>query len=445
LGGLEVDLITAGIATLILLIYGSFKGIFVGYILLLSLFVFICILNRKGFKIKELVNMAYNGGKKSFIVLEVFILIGAVISVWMASGTVPSIVYYGIKYLNPKLFILSAFIISSIVSFLIGTSFGTAGTAGIALIVMAKGGGINLSAAAGAIIAGAYFGDRCSPLSSSANLVAHLTDTELYKNIKNMFVTSIVPFIAAVIIYTLISFQMPLNIKDSNIQNEIYNAFNTGIIVLIPAFIILLFSVFKVNVKISILVSIIAAGVIAFFVQHETIFDILKYILSGYSMKNESPLAGIIKGGGILSMLKVALVVFISSAFSGIFEGTGVLNKLIGYAERTSSRSGRFFVTILISIGSAAFGCSQALAIILTEQITKNTYKGKKYELAVDIENTAVVISPLIPWNIAGLVPATVLSADPRFILFSFYLYLIPLVNLMYYYIKDRINPPGVI
>jgi NhaC family Na+:H+ antiporter len=255
-----------------------------------------------------------------------------------------------------------------------------------------------------------------------------------------MLVTSVIPFIAASVVYTIISLSMPLSNKDGNIQNEIYNTFNTGLIVLIPALIILIFSVFKINIKISILVSIITAGLIAFFIQHETIGDILKYFFSGYTMKNNTSLAEIIRGGGILSMIKVAVVVFISSAFSGIFEGTGVLKRVIRYIERTSSRSGRFFITTLISIGSAAFGCSQALAIILTEQLVKTAYKDKKYELAVDIENTAVVISPLIPWNIAGLVPATVLSAGPKFVPYAFYLYLFPVINLSYYYIKDIIN-----
>ena len=139
--------------------------------------------------------MSFNGGKRAFVVLEIFLLIGIITGTWIASGTVPAIIYYGIKYMNPNFFILYTFLISCIVSFLLGTSLGTVSTVGVALILMAKGGNINIDIAAGAIIAGAYFGDRCSPMSSSAILVANLTRTNLYTNISNMFKTAVIPFI----------------------------------------------------------------------------------------------------------------------------------------------------------------------------------------------------------------------------------------------------------
>jgi NhaC family Na+:H+ antiporter len=139
-------------------------------------------------------------------------------------------------------------------------------------------------------------------------------------------------------------------------------------------------------------------------------------------------------------MLKVSIVVIISSAFSGIFEGTGILNSLDSLISRANSRFELFIATTIASTVSAAFGCTQALAIILTDQLVKKAYENKgvsNSELAVDIENTAVLISPAIPWNIAGLVPAATLSVGIGFIPFAVYLYIVPIFNMLQIKIKE--------
>lgn len=436
-----MDIIIGVVISFLLLIGGVLKGIFVGYPLLISLLIFIVISIRRGFKFRSILEMIYKGSKKSFIILEIFVLIGAITALWMASGTIPGIVYYGTRLISPNFFILSAFLITCFVSFLLGTSFGTVGTIGIAMIVMARAGGVNTNAAAGAIIAGAYFGDRMSPVSSSANLVAHLTETNLYENIKNMFKTSWLPFLISAIIYLFISIMYPLSFHDNNVENEIIKAFKINMIILLPALSILILSFFKVNVKVSMLTSIIIAGILGIIMQQYTILNIFKYAITGYEMDIASPLYSIIRGGGILSMLKVYTVVIISSAFSGIFEGTGILNSLDNIISRANSRYELFIITIIVSTAAAIFGSTQALAIILTDQLVKKTYNKKgisNKELAVDIENTAVVISPAIPWNIAGLVPATTLGVGIGFIPFAFYLFLVPVHNLIYLMVKEK-------
>lgn len=435
-----MDLIIGVGISFILLIGGVLKGIFVGYPLFASLLIFFVISIKRGFGIRSILEMTYKGSRKSFIILRIFVLIGVITSLWMASGTIPGIVYYGVRLISPNFFILSAFLITCLVSFLLGTSFGTVGTIGIAMFVMAKAGGVNLNAAAGAIIAGAYFGDRMSPVSSSANLVAHLTGTDLYENIKNMLKTSWLPFLISTGIYLVISFIYPLNFHDNNMEREIIGAFRINLLVLLPALSILIFSFFKVSVKLSMLTSIAIAAVLGILLQGIDILHIAKYALAGYEMDANSPLHAIIKGGGILSMLKVSIVVIISSAFSGIFEGTGILNSLENVIARANTRYKLFAATAMISTASAIFGSTQALAIILTEQLVKKAYSSGKQsmeELAVDIENTAVLISPAIPWNIAGLVPATTLGVGIGFIPFAFYLFLVPLYNLIYFKIKE--------
>ena len=206
----------------------------------------------RGYDLKTVINMILNGMKKSLALMPIFALIGIITAIWRASGTIPFFVYYGTMLLNPNYFILFAFLLSCVVSFSLGTSFGTVGTIGVVLIVLAKGGGVNTSVAAGAIISGAFFGDRCSPTSSSANLVATITGTDLYENVKRMMITGIVPFVAASIIYVFLSRNNPINMTDSKLLDDISFYFNLNYVTILPAIMIFIFALFKKNVKISI-------------------------------------------------------------------------------------------------------------------------------------------------------------------------------------------------
>lgn len=430
-----MDIIIGMIAIFCILIFSIYKGIFVGFPLLLGFFIFIFISWRRGFPLSDIIEMSIDGGKKAFIVLKIFILIGAITGIWMASGTVPAIIYYGIKYMNPNFFILYTFIISSIVSFLLGTSFGTVSTVGVALMLIAKSGNINVNIAAGAIIAGAYFGDRCSPMSSSANLVANLTKTNLYTNIRNMFKTSIIPFILSVIIYFILSLREPLNLMQSNIDTEIITIFKINWIILLPAIMILIFSLFKVNVKISMFISIVLASIIAILLQQYKPIEVLRFILLGFSLNKTSSLQSILKGGGIISMWKPSLVVFISCALAGIFNGTNMLKKAENILMGAKNRYILFIYTTITSIITAAFGCNQSISIVLTHHLMNKSYKDKdidKYQLSIDLENTGVVLAALIPWNIAAFVPTMTMKVSSiGFIPYAFYLYLIPIINIL--------------
>ncbi|MEO1377895.1 MAG: Na+/H+ antiporter NhaC family protein, partial [Cyanobacteria bacterium J06635_10] len=157
----------------------------------------------------------------------------------------------------------------------------------------------------------------------------------------------------------------------------------------------------------------------------------------------DSSLKNIILGGGVISMAKVSLVVIVSTAFAGIFTGTKILEYVQIYLNKAKSRSNLFLGTNIIGIASAAFGCTQTIAILLTEELVKDRYRENQldnYQLAVDLENSVVVISPLIPWNIAGLIPATILMTDSGFIPFAFYLYFVPLFNYFDLKIKERVS-----
>ena len=423
--------------TFLLLVLSVYKGIFLGYALLAALAMFTLIAIKMGYKPKDIFTIIINGGKNSLIVIQIFVLIGAVIAMWMASGTVPAIVYYGLKFLRPDAFILSAFLISCFVSFLIGTSVGTSGTVGIAMMLIAKSGGVNISVVAGAIIAGAYFGDRCSPMSSSANLVAFVTDTNIYENVKNMLKTSVVPIILSIFFYIIVSRIFPLNSSGNAISGEIAKSFNVGIIVLLPGAIIIAFSLFRINVKYSIICSLIAAAFLGIFLQQESIKDCIRYFFFGYTMNNNGPLYSIVKGGGVISMLNTCFVLFIASSLAGLIEKTEMLKGVEAITEKADSRFKIYRNVLITSIFTAAIGCCQAFTILLTDVLNAKAYQRNsldKYSRAIDLENTSVLISALIPWNLSLLLPMTVLGTDFSCIPFLFYIYILPLWNLLFLY-----------
>lgn len=436
-----MDLLFALAASFVLLVVAVSHGVYVAYPLLLSMGLVVGILMRRGFSLRSLLQMALTGSRKSISVVSVLLLIGAVTASWMAAGTVPAIVYYSTLTINPQLFILTAFLLTSAVSLLLGTSFGTVGTIGIALMIMANGSGVNPHLIAGAIIAGAYFGDRCSPMSSSANLIAAITQTDLYTNIRRMWATANSPLLLSIVLYAGLSFWFPVTITDPQFLTELTRLFRIQPLVLLPAVVILVLALLQVEVKRAMIASLGVALAIALLTQHYSVVELLKFELVGFSLDQPTVLRSILLGGGLLSMVKVTIVVLISTAFVGIFAETQSLRSVEQLLNRTSAEQNGFLSTCLVGIGSAAFGCTQTIAILLTQQLMETKYKENEKgndDLALDLENTVVVISPLIPWNIAGLVPATILMTDAGFIPYAFYLYLIPLLNL----VRLRLNRP---
>jgi Na+:H+ antiporter, NhaC family len=435
-----MDLLFVLIFSFVLLLVSVAQGIFIAYPLLLTLSILIAVYVRRGFQLKSLLQMAFMGSQKSFSVLSILLLIGAVTAVWMAAGTVPALVYYGLKLINPQYFVLSVFILTSFVSLLIGTSFGTVSTIGIALMVMARGSDVDPHLIAGAIIAGAYFGDRCSPMSSSAHLVASVTGTKIYTNLKNMVRTAIVPLVISTLIYSALSRLNPVQLVNSSLTLEIPKVFEINLIVLLPALVVLILSLFRVEVKLTMLISLIAALAIGIGMQGYSLTQLLKFMMLGYSLEEITPLQDILSGGGVVSMARVSGVVIVSTGLAGIFSGTRTLDAIEVLLKKAKSRSELFLGTTVIGIASAAFGCTQTIAILLTQQLVQDKYEQEQldnYQLAVDLENTAVVLSPLVPWNIAGLVPATLLMTDSGFIPYAFYLYLLPLFSLVQFKLRE--------
>jgi NhaC family Na+:H+ antiporter len=387
---------------------------------------------RRGHVLPELVAHMCQGVQQSAGVLSILLLIGLVVAGWLMAGTVPALVYYGLQLIHPQWFLVSAFGLTGLVSALLGTSFGSAGTIGLALMIMARGAGVHEQWAAGAIIAGAYVGDRCSPMSSSAHLVATITGTDIYRNLRHMLASSGGALILAVLIYGLASLKYPLSVVDNPLLESIPGTFTVHPVTLLPAGLLVVLTLGRWPVRRTLWVSLGSAIAIALTLQSQPWLTVLSTLVFGLQLPTTNALSEIFQGGGLWAMGKVCGVVLVSTALAGLLAGMGTFDDVGRWLARWSSRRGVFGGTIAASLLTSAFGCTQTIAILLTQQIVQPRYVASQLspeQLAVDIENSAVVIAPLIPWNIAGLVPATVILADPSFVPYAVYLYLLPLWN----------------
>ena len=417
--------------TLFILVFSVLNNIFLGYGLTISLLIFTFIGLKRGYSLKKIGMLYWIETKKSLNIILLLVLIGMLISSWLSSGVISSIIYYSLKYVNPNLFILCAFLITSLISMLIGTSFGTVSAVGIPLIIIGKAAGINLGILGGAIFSGAYFGDRTSPLSSSLLLLCNLTNLKLFDYVKKIIIDNIVPFALCIAFYLVLSLKYPLTSMSNSLSNELYNYYNVSLLLLLPAIILFLLSILKVQITHSIPISVLCAFILDIFIQHTSIFDFLNCLVFGYT-NNSDILKNIIHGGGIISMLKTCYIIVISCSISGFFSGLNVFENLkVKLKEKNLSKSSIFLVTVILGIINAAVGCSQTIAIILTLDIVKDLYEDEPNdELALDFSNSAILTPALIPWCIAALVPCSVLGINSySYIPFAFYLYIVPIVH----------------
>jgi NhaC family Na+:H+ antiporter len=388
---------------------------------------------RRGFSPKALAAMAWKKGKDALIVVPVFLLIGTVTALWRASGTISFFLYYGLSGIPKSWFLLVAFALSALLSFALGTSYGVTGTAGVVLITLARSGGVSVAAAAGAILSGAYFGDRCSPMSSCATLVAACTGTKLYPNVREMLKTAALPTILTAAIFAVISVRNHIAVVDAAVLDTLRDNFSLNALVLLPAALMLALPLFKVPVKWAMAASSAAAFALAVFMQQLPVLVALKTAIFGYAPASQS-LADILSGGGMCSMITSCLVVFLTSLYAGILEGIDALSPLKFRVEHLAKKLGLFPATAIVSALVVAVFCNQSVMVIMDEQLLADSYEKRgrsRLERAMDIANSGVTIAGLVPWSIALTVPLTMLDADLSAVPYAVLLYMIPLCYLI--------------
>lgn len=379
-----------------------------------------------GYSAKDIFAMSWKGIKTAKNILLTFLFIGMLTALWRAAGTIPAIVSYCAGLMNPAVMILMAFLLNCLVSVLTGTAFGTAATMGVICMTMAKAVGCNEILAGGAILSGVFFGDRCSPVSTSALLVAELTHTNIFDNIRLMVKTTILPLILTCVFYGVCGIVFPAaGSGNLSLAESFSSVFRLGLIPILPAVVIMVLSLFRVQVRKAMLASIVTALGVCLFWQHTDPSLIVGILVGGYKSPDPA-ISSMIDGGGIMSMVRVALIIMISSSYSGIFEETGLLNGLKSKMGTVSRKITPFGTILMTSVAAGMVACNQTLATMLVDQVCKELEPDPQ-KFAIDMENSVIVVAPLVPWSIAGAVPLASVSAPLTSIVAAVFLYLLPL------------------
>ena len=385
---------------------------------------------------KEMLVYSFRGIITVKNILIIFMLIGTITAVWRACGTIAFIVYYASLVAVPQAMVLIAFLLCCFVSFLMGTAFGSAATIGVICMTLANRMNIPVIYAGGAVISGIFCGDRCSPMSSGAHLISELTDTDIFNNIKTMTKTALVPFIATTVMYGIIGILLNPGTGSGMTFHIFADYYNLSLFTIIPAVIIILFSLLKIDVKITMAVSCLTGLLSAVFFQHLGMAELIKILFFGFHPQN-AELAKLMGGGGIVSMIRVSAIICISSCYSGMFKGTHFFEGMQQLMRKLGSRITSFGSVLTASIFASSIACNQTLAIMLTHQMCDGLIDDNN-EFASYLEDTAVVIAPLMPWSIAISVPLTSIGAPSVALLPAFFLYLIPLWNLLVNIVRQR-------
>ena len=424
----------------VILHYSILYALIFGYILF---FAFGLI---KGEPWKKMFRYSFHGILTVKNILIIFILIGSITAIWRACGTIAFIVYYASMFAAPQIMVLICFLLCCFVSFLMGTAFGSAATIGIICMTLANSMNIPAVYAGGAILSGIFFGDRCSPMSSGAHLISELTDTDIFNNIKTMVRTAFIPFIVTAVLYGIIGIIINFSAENSVLSNSgmgngmtfhiFADYYNLSLFTTIPAMIIILFSLLKIDVKITMAISCLVGLVCAVFFQHINAAELIKIIFLGFHPQN-AELNKLMGGGGIISMIRVSAIICISSCYSGIFKGTHFFGRMQRIMRQLSNRITAFGGVLTASVFASAIACNQTLAIMLTHQVCDDLIEDKN-TFASYLEDTAVVVAPLMPWAIAVSIPLASIGAPATALLSAFFLYLIPLWDLLVNIVRHR-------
>ena len=384
---------------------------------------------RKGFGLRELGKMLWSGVSTIKGILVVFVLIGMLTGLWRRCGTIPVIITYAARLIRPNTLLLMTFLLCCGVSVLTGTSFGTAATMGVICMTMGATMGADPAWMGGAILSGAFFGDRCSPVSTSALLVSQLTNTTIFDNIKKMVKTAVVPFLLCCGIYALAGRSMTSGVYDTDLAAVFGRELVLHPAAVLPAAAILLLSAFRVHVRIAMLVSIVVSVIVCLLIQPHSLASLPAVMLLGYEAA-DAEVASLLNGGGVLPMVKIMAIVCISSSYAGIFRGTGLLDGIKEKLSTVSRYLSPFGTVLLTSAVTAMIACNQTLAIMLTHQLCRQLEPDDE-TMAIHLENSAVVVAPLVPWSIAGAVPLATLGAPTASLLAACFLYILPMWTLL--------------
>jgi len=406
---------------------------------------------RAGYSWKEIETGMLNGITNSLQAIVILLIIGILIGVWILSGVVPTMLYYGLKILHPKIFLPAALLICSISSLATGSSWGTSGTIGIALIGIGGGLGFPLPLVAGAVLSGAYFGDKMSPLSDTTNMAPAMVGTDLYTHIKHMTYTTSVSYGITLVIEFVLGFFYGGGETNLDSVNQILAGidaqFSVNPLLLLPPVIIMVLAFRKIPAVPGIVIGILAAGVLGVIFQRNTFGSLLSAAYGGYtSSSGVEAVDNLLTKGGFESMMYTISLVICAMMFGGIMEKTNQLRVVVSVILKKAQSTGSLITaTILTAIGSNLILCDQYMSIVMTGKMYAQSYKDKGLHpknLSRAIEDSATVTANLVPWNSGGAYQAATLGVPTiAYLPFNFFCWITPIVSILYGWFNITIDP----
>ncbi len=387
----------------------------------------------------------------------ILLTVGALIGAWLISGTVPSLIYYGLDLLDPHFFFVATCVICSITSLATGSSWTTAGTLGIALIGVAMGLGVSPAIAAGAVVSGAYFGDKMSPLSDTTNLAPAVAGSTLFEHIRHMLWTTTPAYVIALLLFLVIGLGVEPRTDSQSLealQATLDGAFNISAWTLLPLVLVLVLAARKQPPLPSILAGALFGVVIAVIFQPQAVLAYADApdlpaalalakgtwlaLADGYVANTGVPAADdLLSRGGMSSMLTTIWLILTALAFGAVMEHAGLLARLIDSTLRAARSTGSLIATVVFSaIGMNVVAADQYMAIVLPGKMFKAEFERRGIEaknLSRALEDSGTMTSSLVPWNTCGAyMSATLGVATAAYLPFAFFNLLSPLVSIFY-------------
>jgi len=386
----------------------------------------------RGMSWSEVQDSMVDGIKVGLGPILILMAVGGLIGSWMIAGTVPAMIYYGVAILNPAIFFAAASVICALASISIGSSWTVAGTLGIGLIGIADSFGLSPAITAGAIISGAYFGDKLSPLSDTTNLAAACTNVDLFAHIRHMLWTTVPAFVIALLFFSMVDAGAAAEPEQIVIlRSALADQFNVGIGVLIPLLVMLFLIWRKVPAYPAIMLATVAGVATAALLQADVVraFALSKNADSSVPLieglwltlfggfegnTGNEELNQLISKGGIASMLNTVWLIISALAFGGVLERTGILKQILDAVLRAVKSTGDLVLaTVTGGVVTNILAADQFLAIALPGRLFSTTYDDfglSRENLSRTLEDSATMTSALIPWNTCGAYMAATLG-----------------------------------
>lgn len=369
---------------------------------------------------------------KGMPAILILITVGAMVGTWMASGTIPMMIYYGVQIVSPKWLLVTAFLITCLVSVATGTSWGSVATMGVALMGIASALGVNPAATAGAVIAGSYFGDKISPLSDTTNLAPLAAGSNLYEHIGHMFWTTVPASIVSLVVYAVVGLNAntaagATSEAVTNMMAQLDQMYNWNILILLPVILVLAGSLLKLPTIPVMILSTVVAGVEGIFMQGISLGNVLTSTVSGFNVTMITrpgfdaanaafEVTKLLNRGGMNGIMSTTLLVFCAFCFAGIMSRAGclevVLKAILSVAKTTGSL---ILATVISCITMALTTGNSYLSILIPGEMFRDAYKERGLHpknLSRTLEDAGTVFVPLVPWSAAGAYMAATLGVE---------------------------------